>query len=139
MASDVKRTRRSIRYGYVPTPLVTPLHLTSLYDPRTKEISDAVEVDELFARTNVQELRRLVVFLQCLHEASFQLFHNGRKLVLQPMRHSVKRMRDVPSPMGGRDSVQERITHEVEQFLLNAAVVPILRARSSRAGKSYAE
>ena len=67
-----------------------------------KEIADAVEVDELFAKTNVQELRRLVVFMQRLHEALWQLFYNGHKPVLKPMRHSVKRMRDLPSPEGGK-------------------------------------
>jgi nitroreductase len=86
-----------------------------------KEISDRVQVDALFSKTNVQELRRLVVFLQRLHEALWQLYNNGRKPVLEPMRHSVKRMRDLPSPKGGRDSIQERITHEVERFLLAAA------------------
>jgi AbiU2 len=86
-----------------------------------KEISDSAQVDELFSKTNVQELRRLVVFLQSLHEALWQLYYNGRKPTLTPMRHSVKRMRDLPSPQGGRDSVQERIVHEAEEFLLNAA------------------
>jgi AbiU2 len=86
-----------------------------------KEISDRGQVDALFSKTNVQELRRMVVFLQRLHEALWQLYNNGRKPVLEPMRHSVKRMRDLPSPKGGRDSVQERITHEAERFLLTAA------------------
>ena len=78
-------------------------------------------MDALFAKTNVRELQRLCVFFQRLHEALWQLYNNGRKPVLQPMRHSVKRMRDLPSPKGGRDSVQERITHEAERFLLAAA------------------
>ena len=86
-----------------------------------KLIADRGELDALFSKTKVDELRRLVTFLQSLHEALWQLFYNGRKPVLQQVRHSVKRMRDLPSPEGGRDSVQERITHEAERFLLNAA------------------
>ena len=49
------------------------------------------------------------------------MFYNGRKPVVRPLRYSVKRMRDRPSPKWGKDSVQGRITHEAEQFLLNAA------------------
>jgi hypothetical protein len=79
------------------------------------------EADALFSKTNVQEIRRLFVFLQALHEALWQLFYNGRKPILGPIRYSVKRMLDKPSPHGGRNSVQEEITHEVEHFLLNAA------------------
>jgi hypothetical protein len=82
---------------------------------------EGAEVDALFSKTNVQEIRRLFVFLQSLHEALWQLFYNGQKPVLRPFRYSVRRMRDLPSPQGGKNSVQESITHEVEKFLLNAA------------------
>jgi AbiU2 len=86
-----------------------------------KLISDRAEVDALFAKTSIQELRRLFVFLQSLREALWELFNNGRKPILRPVRYSVQRMRDLPSPKGGRDTVQERITHEAEQFLRKAA------------------
>jgi hypothetical protein len=86
-----------------------------------KQVLEGKEVDALFSKTNVQEIRRLFVFLQALHEALRQLFYNGRKPVLNPVRYSVKRMLDLPSPQGGRNSVQEDITHEIEKFLLNAA------------------
>ena len=86
-----------------------------------KVITDRIQVDALFSKTKVEELQRLFVFLQSLYEALWQLFVNGRKPVLRPQRHSVRRMRDLPSPGGGRESVQERITHEAERFLLAAA------------------
>jgi HEPN superfamily AbiU2-like protein len=87
-----------------------------------KEISDPAQVEALFSKTSVDELRRLVTSLQSLHESLWQLFYNGRKPVLRPMRHSIKRMRDLPTPKGGTDSVQEQ---EAEQFLLTAARVDL--------------
>ena len=86
-----------------------------------REVSDEAEVHALFGKTKVSELRQLVVFLQRLHEALWQLLHNGRRPTLRPMRHSVKRMLDLPSPKGGLDTVQERIIREAEKFLVSAA------------------
>jgi hypothetical protein len=86
-----------------------------------KMVSDEAEVHDLFSKASVREIRRLVIFPQRLYETLWHLFYNGQKPVLRPMRHSVRRMRNLPSPRGGRGSVQEDIAHEVEQFLLNAS------------------
>jgi len=86
-----------------------------------KEVTDRKALSELFARTNIRELQRLLLFSSSLHEALWQLFFNGRKPVLRPRRYSLKRLRDSPSPAERRDEVQERITHEVEEFLLTVA------------------
>jgi hypothetical protein len=86
-----------------------------------KEVVEGAEANALFSKTSVKEIRSLAIFLQALHEALWQLFYNGHKPVLRPVRYSVKRMRDLPSPQGGRNSVQELITHEIEDFLLKAA------------------
>ena len=86
-----------------------------------KELTDPAAVTALFAKTNVRELQRLLIFLSSLHEALWQLLFNGRKPVLRPRRYSLKRMRDLPSPAERREGVQERITHQAEQFLMAAA------------------
>lgn len=86
-----------------------------------KMIASQAEVEVLFSKASVREIRRLVIFPQRLYETLWYLFYNGQKPVLRPMRHSVKRMRNLPSPRGGKGSVQEDIAHEVERFLLNAA------------------
>ncbi len=86
-----------------------------------KEVSDRTETAALFGRTNIRELQRLFAFLRSLHDALWHLFFNGWKPVLRPVRYSVKRMRDLPSPAGRHDAVQERITREVEQFLVSAS------------------
>jgi hypothetical protein len=88
-----------------------------------KAISDEEEVAALFAKTNIRELQRLFAFLESLYEALWQLFVNGRKPVLRPLRYSVKRIRALPSPNGLQKTVQEKVTHEAEQFLKRAAGV----------------
>jgi hypothetical protein len=86
-----------------------------------KELTDPAAVSALFAKTNVRELQRLVVFFSRMYDALWQLFFNGRKPTLRPRRYSLKRMRDLPSPPEIDRSVQERIAHEAEQFLMAAA------------------
>lgn len=97
-----------------------------------KELTDPAAVSALFARTNIRELQRLIVFFSRLYDTLWQLFFNGRKPMLRPRRYSLQRMRDLPSPPEiGRD-VQERIAHEAEQFLM--AVANSARAHSGRRG-----
>jgi AbiU2 len=99
------------------------------------EVSDGTEVDALFAKTSVRELQRLLVFLDSLYDALyFQLFLNGRKPVLRKRRYSVRRMRAKPSQKGLRNSVQERLTHEVERFLRAAAGLVATRSYVRRSG-----
>jgi hypothetical protein len=86
-----------------------------------KRISDPTEVATLFARTNIREIQRMVVFLLSLHEALWELLVNGRKPTLRPHRYSVKQMRTKPSPRGGRYAVHEWIIHEAEKFLTETA------------------
>lgn len=87
-----------------------------------KELINEADVSALYAKTNIRELQRMVTFLGSLHDALWQLYFNGRKPILHPRRYSLKRMRDLPSPAERRRGVQERITHEAEQFLMAAAV-----------------
>ena len=75
----------------------------------------------LFGKTNIGELQKLLIFLRRLHEALWQLFHNGRKPTLQPARYSVKRIRQQPSPQHRGQGLQERLTHEIEAFLTTTA------------------
>lgn len=44
-----------------------------------KELSNSEDISALYSKTNVDELKRLFVFLHDLHEALWELFHNGRK------------------------------------------------------------
>jgi hypothetical protein len=86
-----------------------------------KVVSDQTEIAALFGKTNIRELQRVFAFLGSLYEALWQLFFNGRKPVLRPLRYSVKRIRAQPSPAATHKTVQEKITHEAEHFLKGAA------------------
>jgi hypothetical protein len=86
-----------------------------------KELTDPTAVSALFARTNIRELQRLLVFFSRLYDSLWQLFFNGKKPTLRPRRYSLTRIRDRPSPPEIGRSVHERITHEGERFLMAAA------------------
>ena len=62
-----------------------------------KDLSDESEIQSLFAKTNVRELEHLFVFPLQLYEALWQLYENGRKPNLRPMRFSHGRMLDKPA------------------------------------------
>ena len=87
-----------------------------------KELSAQGDIQALFAKTNIRELQQLLVFLRRLHEALWQLYHNGRKPTLRPARYSVKRIREQPSPEQTGRALHERLTHEIEVFLRDVAV-----------------
>lgn len=78
------------------------------------------EISALFAKTNLAEYRKLLVFLEGLHRSLWGLFYNGHKPTFRPRRFSAKRMVDVPSPRFGR-SLQESLVHETNDFLSSAA------------------
>jgi hypothetical protein len=79
--------------------------------------TSAMQVDELFAQTNLLELRKLLVFLGRLYDALWELYFNGRKPTLRPARFSVNRILAQPSPNLGNGTLQERLIHETNLFL----------------------
>jgi len=86
-----------------------------------KVASGPAEIQTLVARTDIREMERLFVFLLKLHETLWQLFFNGRKPVLRPLRYSAKRLRSSPStPSHGR-GVHEDITREAVKVLSTCA------------------
>jgi hypothetical protein len=87
------------------------------------EITSPEARAQLFAKTNVREIQRLMMFLRQLHEGLWEFFNNGYKPILRPQRYSLSGIR-ASAPRNPRDDVQERITIEAEQFLLDAAAVP---------------
>jgi len=80
-------------------------------------VATRVEVAELFAKTNVKEMQKLLVFLGRFHEVLWQLYFNGRKPTLSPARFSVKRILEQPSPNSKHGKLQERLIHETQAFL----------------------
>lgn len=80
-------------------------------------VTTSEQVNELFNKTNLRELRQLLVFLGRLYEALWQLYFNGHKPTLRPARFSVERMLEQPSPNVGHGKLQERLVNEIELFL----------------------
>ena len=82
-----------------------------------KELSNQDDVHKLFARTNIREIQKLLTSLNRLHEALWQLFHNGRKPILRPMKYSVSSMmKNVQAPEWQSRDVQEEVVRDVRKF-----------------------
>jgi AbiU2 len=80
---------------------------------------ERVDLTAAFANANTRRLGRLLVFLDQLHDALWQLFMNGRKPVLRPARHSGQQILKSPLPRGllRSQDAQEWITRETKKFL----------------------
>jgi hypothetical protein len=80
---------------------------------------ERVDLTAAFANADIRRLGRLLVFLDQLQVALWQLFMNARKPALRPARHSGQRILKLPLPKGLHRSqdTQEWITRETEKFL----------------------
>jgi hypothetical protein len=80
-------------------------------------VLERAELGALFANTNIPELEQLLVFLDRLHVALWQLFYNGYKPTLRAARFSVREMREQPLPQPEQRNLPERVMHETEHLL----------------------
>jgi HEPN superfamily AbiU2-like protein len=98
-----------------------------------KELSDPEEIGNLFAKTNIDELQKVVTFTGSLYDALWELYINGRQPIVRQRRYSIKAMHQRPTPPRRSSKVQERISLEAAMFLRNAAKqIPIKKKRYSR-------
>jgi AbiU2 len=88
-----------------------------------KVVSEQIEIRALFGKANTRELQQLFAFLSWLYESLWELFFNGRKVALRPLRYSVKRILGLALTKRQPQGVHEKITHEAEQFLRAASAV----------------
>lgn len=88
-----------------------------------REITDATQITALFARTNIREMQRMLLFCLSLYDALWQLFVNGRKPVLRSRKISVDRIRKRGVARRRSNAVHERVVEEADAFLKAAAVV----------------
>jgi len=95
-----------------------------------KELSNKADVHNLFARTNIREIQKLLIFLNRVHEALWQLFHNGRKPTLRAMKYSVSSiMKNVLAPEWQRREIHELAVHETQNFFDILLSTPKSRTR----------
>lgn len=74
--------------------------------------------DELFSKTNIMELQRLVLSLSELHESLWQLYINGRKPSIRRFQYSIASLRQRAFRKDGHvPSVQETVVDETFNLL----------------------
>jgi hypothetical protein len=54
------------------------------------DLVDGPELWALHAKTNIRDLERLIVFLNKFHRALWEMYYNGERPRLRPMRWSVR-------------------------------------------------
>jgi len=74
-------------------------------------------VEQLFSKTNINELEQMVTFLGRFHNAWFNAFHNGSRLTPRRARHSVQSMLDSPRGRAVVKPVQEEMTASAQRAL----------------------
>lgn len=94
-----------------------------------KELSKPDDVQVLFAKTDKQEIQKLLIFLNKVYHALWQLFHNGNKPVLRRMRYSVNSMRRREIPQWESRHVQEHMVDETVKFFRILSSVPNKRTQ----------
>jgi hypothetical protein len=111
-AKDVARLRKKVgEYRAIYDRIIMPARHQYLAHRQTQE---RAKVKSLYGRGKVRELWRLSTYLLRLHQALWDLLHNGRKPVLQATRYSVKSMYDSKSERHGR---HEEIVREVKSLM----------------------
>ena len=84
-----------------------------------KELSDKVDVQNLFKKTRIGELQRIFVFLNKLYQTLWELFHNGWKPILRPMRYSIVSIKNKRRADWQSHGVHEKIVAETQDFFRN--------------------
>jgi hypothetical protein len=87
-----------------------------------RETTDVAEVAQLFALTNVEELKRLVASLLAFHEALWGLFWDGRRPAIRRLRYSARPARDLDAwSQVTTARPHERIVLQAEDVLKRAS------------------
>jgi hypothetical protein len=116
--SDVFRLRASVaRYRLIYERAIMPVRHQYLAHRQAHETN---KVEQLFAKGKLDELRRLSTFLIRLHDALRELFLNGRKPVLRPVRSSIKAIYEATGSYGGQHEYMVRDAKTLLQFLETA-------------------
>ena len=91
-----------------------------------KVASDPGAIQVLVAKTKIREMEQLFVFLLKMCETLWQLYVNGRKPVLRPLRWSAKSLRRLAAAPGEGRGVHEDITREAVKALKACALQPVV-------------
>ncbi len=89
-----------------------------------KDLSNVDDIHALYAKTNIAEMQKLLIFLNKLYHSLWQLYYNGNKPVLRQMKYSAKRMMRAELPKWQSHHVQERIVADTVNFLKLLSSIP---------------
>ncbi len=112
-ADDFRRLRKNVK------------KYRKIYEKNYRSIRDMVyahkelsseEMHALFESTGVREMEQLIVFPMRIHKALWELYHNGKKPILKPMRNSIKEIMKRDKPKWEEGNVHERIARDVKKF-----------------------
>jgi AbiU2 len=81
-----------------------------------KELSKDDDIKKLYSQTNIREMEKLFIFLYRIYNALWELYYNGNKPTLKPMKYSIRSMRKANAPKWQIKSVQERIVKDTQDF-----------------------
>lgn len=81
-----------------------------------KELSNKADVQKLYKGTRIDELQKIFIFLNKLYVALRELYLNGSKPILRPMRFSIRSIKNKPRPDWLRHGVHEKIVSETSEF-----------------------
>jgi len=94
------------------------------------EIVDDTELAALYAKTNIRDLERLLIFLNKFHKALWELFYNGRRPRLRPMRFSSRSLTRTKMADLRKHAVHEDIVSQTRESL--ALFTEAVNARNER-------
>jgi hypothetical protein len=109
---DVDRLRKKVReYRLIYERAIMPVRHQYLAH---RQAHGQEKVQKLFAKGKVDEICRLATFLIRLQNALWELFQNGRKPILRPLRYSIKAIYDAQSKKNGS---HEYMVRDAKAFL----------------------
>jgi len=112
-SDDVKRLRKQIdiRRGIYEHRYRDIRHKVFAH----KATADVTEIEAMYAKTNIEEMKSLFGFLQALYDALWEAFHNGRKPDVTPYQF------DLSKPLPRRRSLRpgETVFYEGQTALLS--------------------
>jgi len=82
-----------------------------------REASQQSEIDQLFRKTNILEMQKLFIFVYKIYKTLCELYHNGKKPILRPMRFSVNQFLHSNTKKWQNGSLQERMVWETRELL----------------------
>jgi hypothetical protein len=86
----------------------------------------------MFQKTRIRDFEKLIVFLNQLHDALWNMYYNGRRPILRPMAHSVRSLVGKKLDDLSNNRNQEHIVAETRKCL---ALFTAAASASSRQGR----